>query len=233
MTAPSPGCIAIIPAAGSGSRLGAGLPKALCKVAGVSLVRRSLQQLLSTERFQEVIITVPPGMEDAFRAEVRGFDRVWIIEGGAERQDSVFKALQFAQAELAPQDRALVAIHDAARCLVSSECICRVLDVAEKTGAATAAIPCVDSVCVGSEGEQPYFEQSLPRNTLWSIQTPQIFRFGLLYKAHQSAASGATDDASLVARVQRVALVTGERSNIKITTADDLVVAEVLLVKRG
>lgn len=159
------------------------------------------------------VITVPAGMESAFRVEVNGFDCVWIIEEGAERQDSVFKALQFAQAKLSLDENTLLAVHDTARCLVSAECVRRV----------------VDSACVWSEGGQSYFEHSLPRHTLWSIQTPQVFRFDLLVRAHQSAAPGATDDASLVARLQRVALVMGDRTNIKITTPDDLPIASFIL----
>ncbi|MBX7144109.1 MAG: 2-C-methyl-D-erythritol 4-phosphate cytidylyltransferase [Oligoflexia bacterium] len=233
VTAPAAGYIAIVPAAGSGVRLAAQRPKALCELAGVPLLRRTVDTLLSTQLFSHLLIAVPDGSQSEFEAVLPANDSVRLVVGGAERRESVWRALQFARQHCAPTEKTLVAVHDAARCLVSAECVRRVVRVAEGSGAATAAVPCVDSLCLGTNNREPLYAQSVPRDGMWSIQTPQVFWFELLWKAHQESVLNATDDASLVARVHEVSLVMGERRNMKITTPEDLKLAVAFLTEIG
>jgi len=124
-----------------------------------------------------------------------------------------------------------VMVHDGVRPLVTAELIERGLAAAEETGAAIAAVPAGDTIKVA--GEDEIVHQTPPRQNLWAAQTPQVFRYSILAQAHQRAQEDATDDASLVERLgYKVKLYMGRYDNIKITTPDDLILAEVLWGKR-
>jgi 2-C-methyl-D-erythritol 4-phosphate cytidylyltransferase len=123
-----------------------------------------------------------------------------------------------------------VVIHDGARPLVTEELIERGLEAARETGAAAAAVPVKDTIkLVGEEG---IVNQTPPRQNLWAVQTPQVFRADIINEAYLRANDDVTDDASLVEQLgYKVKLYPGSYDNIKITTPDDLALAEVLLRK--
>lgn len=152
--------------------------------------------------------------------------RVQLVDGGAERVDSVRAGL-----EALPRKARLVAVHDAARPLVSSDLIERVVQAASESGAAIAALPATDTIKLGRRG---VISKTIKRARVFAAQTPQVFQVNLLRRAYQSWDEAdrppVTDDAQLVELLgEPVQLVTGEASNIKVTIADDLRLAEAWL----
>jgi 2-C-methyl-D-erythritol 4-phosphate cytidylyltransferase len=142
--------------------------------------------------------------------------------GGERRQDSVAAGLKRLK------DCQWVVVHDGARPLITKDLIERGLEAARETGAATAAVPVTDTIKV--TGDDKIVRQTLPRQNLWAVQTPQVFRLDIIAQAYQKARGEATDDASLVERLgYKVKLYLGAYDNIKITTAKDLLIAEILL----
>jgi 2-C-methyl-D-erythritol 4-phosphate cytidylyltransferase len=218
---------AILVAAGPGSRLGARVPKAFVGLAGLPLFIRSLRTLLDAPSIGSVAIVVPAAeLREAQRlADAHGPWRcaIAVAAGGAQRQDSV-------RAGLAVVDPAaeLIAIHDAARPFASPAVIEAVVAAAARHGAAIAAAPVTDTLKRVDAGG--IIETTLPRERMWSAQTPQAFRAALIRDAHrQGAATGgtATDDAVLVERLgARVFVVPSSADNRKITTPEDLRWAE-------
>ncbi len=206
---------ALIPAAGSGTRLGLG-PKAFVEVAGRSLLARSVLAL--APYVDEVLVALPDGCPLPQGLPARA------APGGDTRQASVHALLGRTDAEL-------VLIHDAARPFLAPDVTERVLAAVRATGAATAALPCPDTlVRAGGAGET--WGEVLPREGTWAVQTPQGFRRELLLDAHRhalTAGHAGTDDASLVARLgHAVALVPGDARLFKVTRPDDLHLAEAL-----
>lgn len=153
-----------------------------------------------------------------------------IVPGGLRRQDSVRMSLD-ALAELT-SSTAWVMIHDGARPFVTSDIIAAGLEAGKRYGAAIAAVPVKDTIKVVHDRQ---VHATLDRADLWAVQTPQVFSFPLIHQAHHSAAAEAnvTDDAALLERLgHAVAVFPGTYSNIKITTHDDLLLAE-LLIQQG
>jgi 2-C-methyl-D-erythritol 4-phosphate cytidylyltransferase len=210
---------AVIPAAGRGVRLGGAAPKQYLPLAGVPII-------------DAVVVVVPPGDESRCRCEAvepYGFVKVRaIVPGGASRQESVARGLDAVE-----DDASYVVVHDAARPLVSEGLIRRVVEAAAMTGAALAAVPVTDTLKrrVAAGG----MLTTVDREGLWAAQTPQAFRTSLLREALARAATEGfvgTDDASVVERLgAAVALVEGEAFNLKITRAEDLVLAEELFAR--
>jgi 2-C-methyl-D-erythritol 4-phosphate cytidylyltransferase len=223
--------VAVIPAAGSGSRLGGGSPKQYLHLAGMPVLARTLAVFDASTAIDDIVVVVPPGDESRCRdtaVEPYGWKKTRaIVPGGATRQDSVARGLDAVGA-----DAAIVVVHDAARPLVTGDLIRRVVAAAAATGAAIAALPVVDTLKrrVGDKG----LVTTVDREGLWTAQTPQAFRVGLLRDAVARARADGfvgTDDASLVERLGvPVALVEGEASNFKITRAEDLGRAEEILL---
>jgi 2-C-methyl-D-erythritol 4-phosphate cytidylyltransferase len=226
---------AIIAAAGSGTRLGFDVPKAFVELHGRSLLWYSLRAIGAVAAIDEAILTVPPAMEAQARAQVRqareaGLEiPVKITVGGAERQDSVRIALGLTSAEAE-----LVIVHDAARPLATPAMFAAALEAAERVGGAIAATPLADTLKRVGDGRT--IVATVARANLWQAQTPQAFRRDLLVRAHERAVLErndrivATDDADLVERLgATVAVVDGSSFNFKITTAEDLRLAELLV----
>lgn len=212
-------------AAGSGSRLGASVPKALVPVAGRPMLEWSIDALLGTASIREVVVALPAGAELPQRR-----DRVRSVEGGAERSHSVRAAL------VAAGDADLVLVHDAARPLVTPEIAAPVLEAVARPGvdAAVAAAPVSDTIKVA--GHDGVVDRTLDRSTLWAVQTPQVFRREALDRVlaePDETLAAATDDASLVeAAGGTVVVVETTPENFKVTTRLDLRVAELLLGER-
>ena len=219
----------VIPAAGSGERLGRGIPKALVDVGGQPLLRRTLERLASATKFAETIVLAPPGDLERFAAVLEGapsaLGAVRVLPGGATRQQSVAEGVAASSPSIE-----LVAVHDAARPLVDAEAVRAVLREAAILGAATVASRPSDSVRIDAEAGGTV---ALDRAKLWLVETPQAFRRDVISAAHDEARRSGrsyTDDASLVEAVgQKVAMVASKGRNLKVTVEADLLLAVEML----
>lgn len=219
----------IVVAAGRGERLG-GVPKQYREIAGVPMLLRAVRPFVSHPDVEHVAIVLPPA--DAARppqwlAELLG-SALSVVAGGAERQASVSAGLA-----ALPEGCAVVLVHDAARPFAGTAVISAVIERARAGEAAIAAVPVSDTLKqTGSDGRT--VERTVSREGLWRAQTPQGFPRAVLEAAHARAASAsaaplgpATDDAALVERNGGgVTVVADSATNFKITTADDLSLAE-------
>lgn len=176
-----------------------------------------------------IIVLTPPGLPQADALVPEGCIG---IPGGQTRQESVYLGLQHLQRAAAAAPDALVAVHDAARCLIEPELVRRAFAACAEHGAVSVAQPEANSLV--HVGADELIAGELDRRGVWEVQTPQIFRFDLLLQAHSEAAPGtATDDASLVRRIHAVRIVSGNSLNFKITTSDDLRIAEAIVRRAG
>ena len=223
---------AVIAAAGSGERLGAGGPKALVELGGRPLVAWSVAAMEAASSIVAAVVAAPPDELEAFEragTQVAGRLAVTVVAGGASRSASV-------AAGLAVVDSELVAVHDAARPLVEAELVDDVvgrLAAADGPACVLAAAPVTDPI---KEAESEVVERTLDRSRLWGAQTPQAFRTAALRDALATAESleAATDDAMLVeAAGGRVEVHPAPAENIQVTTPLDLRVAELLLSERA
>ena len=228
--------VAIIAAGGRGARMGAGgagrAPKQFLEIAGTPVVVHTLRRFEACATIAEVTVVVPRSEVQAFLelAEKFGLRKLArVVAGGETRTESVWRGLK----DLRSEEVGVVAVHDAVRPLVTPEEIDATVRAAESTGAAVLAARAVDTVKESDGAEPARVARTLDRARLWHAQTPQCFRYELLRRAYESArASGveATDDSSLVERLGApVQIVEGGARNIKITTPQDLALAEILL----
>lgn len=211
---------AIIAAGGSGRRMGKG-DKLLCKIDGKTVLERTLEVFENCEIIDAVILVTSANAE----YDTKKFQKIIsVVCGGETRQQSVYSGL------LAAEGYDFVAVHDAARALVTDEIITETVRKAFETGAAVTGYNVIDTVkTVNSEN---IITGTPNRNTLFAAATPQVFRRELLIKAYASNLSSVTDDASLVESIYNVSIVVGDRENIKITTPFDLIMAEAILKNR-
>jgi 2-C-methyl-D-erythritol 4-phosphate cytidylyltransferase len=217
---------AVIVAAGASTRMG-GTDKIFAPLGGRPLVLWAVDAFEECPAVESIVLVVAPGQSlwDAGKlAEEQGhWHKVRAVRaGGHRRQDSVALGL----ASLPPCD--WVVVHDGARPLVNPSLIERGVEAAQATGAAIAAVPAKDTVkIVGKEG---VVCATPDRDGLWLVQTPQVFRRDLLERAHQEVPDDVTDDAAMVERLDiRVRVYMGSSANIKVTTPEDLLMAEALL----
>jgi 2-C-methyl-D-erythritol 4-phosphate cytidylyltransferase/2-C-methyl-D-erythritol 2,4-cyclodiphosphate synthase len=217
---------AIIAAGGRGARFGGGQPKQFQTLAGVSILERTVETFLQGYAFDEVIVALP---SELVASPPSYLDDVIVVEGGERRQDSVANGF----AAVAPSSQVIV-IHDAARPLVSPALIERTVTAAFEHGAAIAALQAKDTVKRGDASR--IIRGTLPREEIFLAQTPQAFRVGVLRDALAlaSTAADATDEAMLAEQAgHHVHLVEGDPRNLKITTPEDLDMAERLLGRRN
>ena len=223
--------IAIVPAAGLGSRLGLGKNKAFADVGGLPLLVQCMRMLADTDCVSRVIAVVRPQevkeaelMLEEYSKEYYPLLPFCVVAGGKERQDSVANALS-----------AVTESDDGARPFAGKEVFKRVLNAAADSGAAIAAVPVKDTIKVVDENN--LVKYTPVRSTLRAVQTPQIFKISILKQAYellQKQHGNVTDDASLVERLGiAVAVAEGSYENIKITTPEDLIMAENLCKSRG
>ncbi|MCI1881376.1 MAG: 2-C-methyl-D-erythritol 4-phosphate cytidylyltransferase [Sporolactobacillus sp.] len=219
----------VVVAAGKGSRMGAECNKVLLPLKGVPVIIRTLRVFEQDPDCIGVVLVVKEAESRRFSRLVDGcrLRKVQLTAGGRERQDSVYNGLMRIDGSGAD----IVLIHDGARPFIDQGVIRRTAKAAEQFGAALAAVPVKDTVkrC-DSEG---YVTQTLERSSLWAAQTPQAFRLSEIVEAYRSAAAAhvtATDDASLMERIGRpVRTVMGSYRNIKLTTPEDMLLAETIL----
>ncbi|OGO24451.1 MAG: 2-C-methyl-D-erythritol 4-phosphate cytidylyltransferase [Chloroflexi bacterium RBG_16_50_9] len=215
----------IIVAAGESRRMG-GIDKVTALLGGQPLLLRATRPFQECPLIQQIVVVVSGENEDRCRLLVTGEEWSKVTDvclGGKRRQDSVAAGLKRLK------DCDWVVIHDGARPLITIDLIERGLEAARETGAAAAAVPVTDTIKVVDDKE--IVHQTLLRESLRAVQTPQVFRFNIITEAHQ-AGSDVTDDASLVEQLgYKVKLYPGSYDNIKVTTPEDLALAEVLLRK--
>jgi|FaiFalFF_MnMetaG_3_1042247.scaffolds.fasta_scaffold14083_2 2-C-methyl-D-erythritol 4-phosphate cytidylyltransferase len=222
--------VGILAAAGRGERFGAHIPKQFLPLRGIPLVIRAARCLQEAEAVAQIVAAVPPGYQELLQrwAEEYGVQKLSrIVVGGEHRQDSVRAALETPEVQRAE----LVLVHDAARPFATAALVERVLQAAQRHGAAVPGIPPAETIKkVAPTGE---VVQTLAREWLRRIQTPQAFRREWLVAAHAHARRlglSATDDAALVELLGfPVVVVEGEPLNLKLTTPEDWRVAEALL----
>ncbi|NIM03296.1 2-C-methyl-D-erythritol 4-phosphate cytidylyltransferase, partial [bacterium] len=187
----------------------------------------------SINEIDRIILVIPRGWKKYCQKEIierYGYRKdVEVANGGARRQDSVACGLG-----LVPSDYEIVIIHDGVRPFVTRRMVVESIAKARKFGACIVAVPVSDTVkMVMSKG---IIDKTLPRESLWRVQTPQTFRLGLIKKAYAKALKDkfyGTDDAQLVERMNKpVKVMSGDYRNIKITTKEDLVLAESILSKK-
>jgi 2-C-methyl-D-erythritol 4-phosphate cytidylyltransferase len=224
--------VALIPAAGMGSRMGASINKQYLHLDGMPIVARTIAVFEQSPLIDAIYLVIPADEIPYCRqyvVEAYGFRKVVaIVAGGRERQNSVMNGLTAMREHVLDDD--VVLIHDGVRPLITEKLLQESIDIARSGDGALVAVPAKDTIKTVANG---IVTGTPDRETLWQAQTPQTFRFGIIYAAHRTAESGnfmGTDDAALVERSGgRVRIVRGDYRNIKITTPDDLVLAEAFL----
>ena len=221
-------CIALVVAAGRGTRVGGPLPKQYLPLAGRPLLRHSLETLATHPGIAAVRVVFNPEDSGHYESATRGLELLTPVAGGAARQDSVRLGLESLE-NRAPER---VLIHDGARPLVDAGTIDRVLAALDDAEGSIPALPVSDTV---KRGENGRVLETVDRSQLWRAQTPQGFRFAAILRAHRAArGSELSDDAAVAERAGlSVRLVLGNEENFKVTTSEDLLRAEQLLAARA
>ena len=220
--------LAIIPAAGFGTRMGGGTPKQFLSLEGTPVFVYTLRKFDAARSIDEVVLAVREEETERARQALAGerFSKpVWLAGGGSTRQDTVARGL--AAAPVSPE---IVVVHDAVRPFVSVEMIERAVEAARREGAAIFGIPSVDTL---KQMEHGVILGTVPRERIALAQTPQAFRYGLLREALDRALADGfqgTDESSLVERLgAKVTVLRGSDRNIKITKPSDLPVARLFI----
>lgn len=223
---------AIIAAAGQGRRMGSVINKVFLPLLGEPVVAHSVRKLASHSAIHNIVVVSAAEEVEQLSMLLTSLalEKPWqVLPGGSERQYSIAAALKAA----GNKGEDVILVHDGARPLVSTATITAIIDAAIRYGAAGTAVPVKDTI--KTVDEYGFVTGTPARQTLWAIQTPQAFRADLLHDAYDSAAKDkflGTDDASLVERMGlKVKLVQGSYDNLKITTPEDLIIAEALLGK--
>ncbi len=224
---------AIVLAGGSGKRMGLSVKKQYIEICNKPLLYYSVHAFEKSD-VDEIVLVVTPGDETYVKEEIvekYGFKKVSaIVPGGKERYNSVYEGLKVTQGDY-------VLIHDGARAFVTKEIIRRAMDGAKEYGACVVGMPVKDTIKVVDD--DGCVKDTPERSSLWMVQTPQAFFYPLIKDAYEKVlakdATGVTDDAMVVelATDQKVKLIEGSYDNIKVTTIDDLDVAENILKKQN
>ena len=225
-------CTAIVLAGGQGKRMGTAVQKQYIELCGKPVLFYALHTFQNSGVIDEIILVVGEGQEEYCRQNIvkkYGFTKVSkVVVGGTERYYSVWNGLQ-------EVSEGYVFIHDGARPFVSGEMIARAYEEVQKYGACVVGMPVKDTIKIADEDG---FSRETPnRKDVWMIQTPQVFETGLVKEAYEALLHekeiSATDDATAVEQMlgRRVKLVVGSYENIKITTPEDLKIAQALLCK--
>jgi 2-C-methyl-D-erythritol 4-phosphate cytidylyltransferase len=223
---------AIVPAAGLGKRFGEDKNKPFVTLAGKPLLLWALEVLEAMPEIGEIIPVLKDGdMETGAEIiETAGITKARrIAPGGKERQDSIFHGLK-----LLDNSDGIVLVHDGVRPLIDAETISHAIDQFKDCDGVIVGVPVKDTI---KEVDGREVKRTLNRDALWAVQTPQIFRSDTLVKAYEKAMGEpfySTDDSALVERYGgRIKIVAGSYQNIKITTPEDLHVAEMFLAMKG
>ena len=221
---------AIIVAAGDSTRMGYKMSKQLIPLCGRPAIEYTLRAFQDCDMIDEIdIVTRPQDINDVAQIAFQFKKVMGIISGGADRAESVRKGIPNTSKRTTH-----FVIHDGARVMITPDEICRVLNTAIETGAATLGTPVTDTIKVA--GEDGNILSTPDRSTLWAVQTPQVFEHDLYLRAIDNAVANGlsvTDDCAMVEALGvPVKIVRGEYTNIKLTTPSDIVIAEALLKRK-
>lgn len=221
----------VIVAGGNGTRMGSDIKKQYIKLNNKEILAHTIEAFNKCNLIDDIVVVVGENEMAFVENEIckhYGYDKVRkVVAGGKERQDSVYNGLQSIA-----KDTAYVMVHDGARPFVTEAIIERGLDGAKEKGAAIMAVPVKDTIkeCTIEDGR---VENTPMRQKLWSIQTPQIFKYNILINAYNYVREHTlqvTDDSMAVeAFGEKVYIVEGEYTNIKLTTPEDIVLAKALI----
>ncbi len=218
---------AIIPAAGRGKRIGASVPKQFLQIQGKPLLHHTLTVFASCELIDYVVLVMPwTDVDETGDDWLNKYEIVReVVVGGEQRQDSVYNGFNSLE-----EETGIVVVHDGVRPFTTPQMIISTVEAAQQHGAAITAIPVSDTVKQAADG---FVKQTVSRDGLWRVQTPQAFQYGLLKQAFKKAKKDSyygTDEGSLVEYLgERVKIVPGSELNIKITRKEDLILGESLL----
>lgn len=217
---------AIIAAGGRGKRMNSALSKQFLCIKGHPILSYTLNIFEAVDEIKEIVLVVGPADIDYTREHIikkYRYKKVRMVEGGQERQDSVYNGLK----GLSPQTD-IVVIHDAVRPFVKRDMIFKSIEMAKTYKAVGVAVPVKDTIKV--VGEDGFVKSTPERKNLWAIQTPQTFDYDLIVYAHEKARRDGfygTDDTVLVERLgHNVKIIEGAYENLKITTPEDIIIAE-------
>ncbi|WP_100334349.1 2-C-methyl-D-erythritol 4-phosphate cytidylyltransferase [Bacillus alkalisoli] len=221
----------IIPAAGQGKRMNAGMNKQFIELEQKPVIIHTLLVFEHDPLCDQILMVVNEQEIDMFQVLLEKYSITKVkklVHGGKERQDSVYYGMKAAKKD------GIVLVHDGARPFIRQTFIHRLVEKATETGAAILAVPVKDTIKKVING---IATETIERSSLWSIQTPQAFRFSILDEAHEKAKKDnflGTDEASLVERIGvDVHIVEGDYENIKLTTQEDLLYANAILSKNN
>jgi len=231
---------AVIPAAGSGKRMNVSVNKIMLPLLGRSVLEHTLEVFLASDLIKILVLVVKTDEKDGVYHQIRGIDnkygkKIVFVDGGAERQESVVNGLEYLRRWTGWKVRKrLVVIHDAARPLLTKELLRQSLMAGLDYGAVGIGVPLKDTIKqVDSEG---IVVATPDRSKFWGIQTPQIFDLDLLLECYQKVNESGllfTDDCGVVEYCGHpVKLIPGSYENLKITTPEDLILAEAILRRR-
>jgi len=224
---------AIILAAGRGTRMNQEINKIYLPLKGKAIIGHTLEAFYKAQSIHKIILVVSPGEEEAIKHILGAYPPkkpLDLVLGGEERQDSVYNGLKSL-----PENTEIVIIHDGARPLVRPRVIDQSVHMAMKWGGAVAGMPVKDTI--KKVNSQARIEGTPDRSRLWLVQTPQTFRYSLILEGHKKAREDgflATDDSALVERLGKdVYVIEGGYDNLKVTTPEDIAIAQEILGGRG
>ena len=219
----------VIVSAGRGSRMKADINKQFLKLQNKEVIVHTIDKFYNNENIGEIIVVVREDEAEFFKINIiekYGYKNIKIAFGGSERQDSVYNGLK-----MVDENCKIVLIHDGARPFVNNETIDSAIESAKENKCVIVGVPVKDTIKVIDENNNVC--DTPDRSTLWSIQTPQVFDYSLIMKAHEKAREDnyyGTDDSMLMEYFgQKVKVVEGSYNNIKITTPEDLKIGEEIL----
>lgn len=226
--------LALLTAAGTGSRMGQDIPKQFMHVENKPIIIHTMEAFQHHPSVDAIVVVTLPAWMDVLKAYAAQFNITklrWIVPGGATGQESIFNGLQTVHKEV--DDNTIIMVHDGNRCLVSGEIISDSLATFQKYGSAVAAIPCVEAV-FRSQDNGMSSTISIPREQLFCTQTPHTYTLGKLLWAHEEARKrDITETAASCALMQAlgetVYFSKGSEENLKITTVDDMMIFKALL----
>ena len=221
---------AIVPAAGTGSRMGGHLPKQYLPLQGKVVIEHTLERLLALDTIEGIVVALNSRDEQFSSLAIVNHPKVQTVIGGHQRSDSVLAALISLQKKAKLSDWVLV--HDAARCCIRIDVVSHLLQsLADDNVGGIVAVPASDTLKQVSDDHNILL--TLDRSVIWQAQTPQLFRYGLMREALQVAlqkGQAITDEASAIELAgYKAKVIMGHHDNIKITHPEDLVLAEAIL----
>lgn len=227
--------VALLTAAGTGSRMGQDIPKQFMHVENKPIIIHTLEAFQRHPSVDAIAVATLPAWIDVLKAYAAQFNigkLRWVVAGGTTGQESILNALTAIQADL-QDESTVVMVHDGNRCMVSSEIISNSLATFHEHGSAVAAIPCVEAV-FRSADDGVSSTVSIPREQLFRTQTPHTYTLGKLLWAHREAArrgiNGTAASCVLMQALgETVYFSKGSEENLKITTVDDMMIFQALL----